>query len=173
MKSLFLALALVGGVAHAAPPARSMFTDAQEKKVIAAVKEACTNAWCEGDLGYNFTNFHCEKSTCQLDFEIISYTRYLEDGAPDPASAEKVQAVCKFGPVKGLNDILNRKRDYVSSNYFLSLAKCIDGYAVTLGSNPEQGIIPVPPPPPNVPLPVDTGEEDFSLKPPPASFNQP
>jgi hypothetical protein len=133
--------------------AASMFSPAQERRVLEAVQEACNNTWCEGNYGYNFRKFHCEGGKCTLDFDIISYNEYDENGKPNEASADRYELRCDYAPVKELGDVLNFERNYVTAEYFKSLATCIDENASGLGL-PKAQPKPSEPNPP-MPLPVE------------------
>lgn len=154
MKTLLIAtFALLSISAQAA----SMFTPAQERQALEAVQEACNNTWCEGDLGYEFKKFHCEKRKCALDFDILVYTKY-NDGVPDASSADHFETRCEFSPVKKFSDVINLRKKYVTASYFKSLAQCIDENASGLGQPKGQPTEPNPP----MPLPVEVKNQNGS-----------
>ena len=154
MKALLIAtFALLSVSAQAA----SMFTPAQERKALEAVQEACNNTWCEGEFGYDFKKFQCEKRKCALDFDIVVYTRY-DDGVPDPTTADHYDTRCEFSPVKNFADVINVKKNYVTPAYFKSLAKCIDENASAIGQPKGQNSEPNPP----MPLPVEVKNQSGS-----------
>ncbi|MGE3260473.1 MAG: hypothetical protein AB7K68_01725 [Bacteriovoracia bacterium] len=176
--SIFLFALAVGGMAEAgAARTRSLFTPAQERRVLEGIQEACNNTWCEGDIGYDFKKFHCENKTCTLDLDMLTYTKYDANGHPDLQSGKHHPVTCTFAPVRRLRDVLSPYRIYVSNKYFVSLATCIDQNAskiynedapveapdTAVPANPES-IGPIAPIPP-IPLPVESGD-----KPPPGPF---
>ncbi|MGZ3695121.1 MAG: hypothetical protein ACXWQO_13325 [Bdellovibrionota bacterium] len=153
MKFALPLLALLISGSSPAMAARSLFTPFQERKVLEGIQAACNNTWCEGDFGYEFNKFHCEKSSCKLDLNIILYKKHDGNGHPILDSAERHAVVCAYTPVKRLSDVLNPKKAYVSEKYFKSLATCIDLNASVLGE--DEGWAPDPQPQPDMPLPVE------------------
>jgi hypothetical protein len=163
MKLCFLAFAFAVAGMGQAQAAHSLFTPLQERKVLEGVQEACNNTWCEGDFGYDFKKFHCEKSSCQLDFDIIIYTIFDANGRPDQVSAEHHPVTCTYSPVRRLRDVLNQNKTYVSDKYFLSLAKCIDEKAELIAKEKAPRLPPGEVPPPDepkvdMPLPVEVNQ---------------
>lgn len=117
MKFIMLtALIFTSFSAYSASP----FTSSQEKTVLKAIDDVCGDTWCEGDYGFRFNSFTCDKttSTCELNFQFI---KREENDEREVLSAEQV---CRFKNIKTFSQLMENKWG-LSDKFYDSVSDCI------------------------------------------------
>ena len=162
MKAIFfLGLSLfLAGQAHAKTD-RPIMTAEERRKVLDKVQEACLNTWCDGEYAFEFKKFKCEKTSCELSFDIVTY-KMDKNGRPNLKTGIHFPVSCEQRNVKRFSDLVRSRDDYITDKFFISLNLCIENHVESIGSsNPperEKGGVPRPPvtspDPVTVPTPV-------------------
>lgn len=118
MKTLLLIAFILTSFSSFAASERSI-TKEQEQRVLKTIDDICGDTWCEGDYGFRFNAFKCDKksSRCQLRFQFIK----VEDNDLEVYSSEQV---CEFKNITRYDQIMSSEWG-LADDFYQEVSDCI------------------------------------------------
>ncbi|NUM88733.1 MAG: hypothetical protein HUU37_05985 [Bdellovibrionales bacterium] len=111
MKYFLMAMvALVGFDVSANRPV-PVLDKAEQKTVLRAIDNMCSDTWCEGEYGFDFKSFDCtaavDGTSCVLDFVIIDteYVKMPKNSRSEARVRRQYPVSCEVGPFTKKSDL--------------------------------------------------------------------